>query len=107
MSEGAEEYYCKIGERIKRNQARFHDLRFYNKRSKISPLRSIVFVTGPKARTFEVTIHNLTIPPTQLSKVASSFTTFAIGLYGTALSPSLVRTFIPGEDLLLAAGGLI
>ena len=52
-------------------------------------------------------IRNLTIPPTQLSKVVSSFTTFAIGLYGTSLSPRLVRTFIPGEDLLLAAGGLI
>ena len=73
----------------------------------MSPFRSIVFVTGPKSRKIEVTIHNLTIPPTQLSKVVSSFITFAIGLYDTAQNPSLVRTFVPGEDLLLAAGSLI
>ena len=55
-----------------------------------------------------MTIHNLTIPPPSLAIAVFSFTSFAnTGLrYRTKPElASLVQTFIPGEDLLLPAGG--
>ena len=72
-----------------------------------SPLPSIVFVTGPEARNIEVAIHILTIPPTQLGKSSRTFANRALRYRTKPELASLVRPLVPGEDLLLAAGGLI
>ena len=67
-----------------------------------SPLRSIAFVLGPKARKMEVATHNLTIPPTHLGKRSvTQLQPLQIGLYGYRTKPelaSLMRPFTPGED---------